>query len=506
MRSKYKKKINSYKKYLRDKRFWGVMGILLISAFLRFVNYGNRWGLAYDQAQFALVARYAIDTFQIPLLGPFSSGGPFQTGGEWYWIVMMGWIIFPFTILGPWVFLTILTIVAVLVMWYVGKNLINEKFGFLLATLTAVSPIQILQSTNLTNQTPIILFSTLSILFMVLFIKKRNTKFIFLQALSIGIGTSIHIQAVALIPFLVLTYAFFSKNRIKDFIVICLGIAIPWVPVLIADVQNNFYNTRNMIFYYTSSQAQIPYEALGRRWLTFLIQFMPSSWGLIIGGNIILGYLLIVLTAVVGLALLVKRKINAGWWVIFLSFACMVAIVRYTRTPLFDSFLIFLNPFVLLISSWTVYHIAKFSKILGIVVFIIIVIGSLYKVIPMIQSSTNVTATQIEQFKRELVSRYPNSGFSFYDYKFNTRDKSVSLVLSLYRDGLIDSKGEKMGFVIAGPRTNVQQFHEPVVGKLGDYQIYDLKASNSAQIEKDEWALINPENIYNSVQYWYKNK
>src|SRR5690348_1605926 len=79
--------------------------ILLIAVFFRFYNFDHRYGLAYDQAHDALVARSALEQHKLPLLGPFSSAGPFVTGPEWYWFIALGTIIFPFSILTPWVVL-----------------------------------------------------------------------------------------------------------------------------------------------------------------------------------------------------------------------------------------------------------------------------------------------------------------------------------------------------------------------------------------------------------------
>src|SRR5260221_5008170 len=84
-----------------------VVIIIAITLLLRFYLYPVRWGLAYDQAHDAIVARYALAHGKIPLLGPFSSAGPFQTGGEWYWFIMLGIGLFPFWIQGPWVLLTL---------------------------------------------------------------------------------------------------------------------------------------------------------------------------------------------------------------------------------------------------------------------------------------------------------------------------------------------------------------------------------------------------------------
>ncbi|MCX8009126.1 MAG: hypothetical protein N3A54_05525, partial [Patescibacteria group bacterium] len=64
--------------------------ILMLSCFLRFFRYSDRWGLAYDQAHDALIARHAIASGQMPLVGPFSSAGPFQISGVWYWFIMFG--------------------------------------------------------------------------------------------------------------------------------------------------------------------------------------------------------------------------------------------------------------------------------------------------------------------------------------------------------------------------------------------------------------------------------
>src|SRR3989338_1965310 len=69
--------------------------IIVVSIFLRFYNYDQRLGLAYDQAHDAIVSLYALEQGKLPLLGPFSSAGAFQTGGEWYWFIMAGQSVFP---------------------------------------------------------------------------------------------------------------------------------------------------------------------------------------------------------------------------------------------------------------------------------------------------------------------------------------------------------------------------------------------------------------------------
>lgn len=105
--------------------------IIALSAGLRFARFFDRWGLAYDQAHDAVVARYALTSGQIPLLGPFSSAGPFQTSGVWYWFIMVGTQFYPAAVITPWVILTTLYILFVLGMIILGTLIINRRLSLI---------------------------------------------------------------------------------------------------------------------------------------------------------------------------------------------------------------------------------------------------------------------------------------------------------------------------------------------------------------------------------------
>ncbi len=264
--------------------------IILLSIVLRFVNYQNRWGLAYDQAHDAIVARYALQHWLVPLLGPFSSAGPFQTGGEWYWLIMIGTALFPWVVIGPWIFMTLLYVVFVVLIIVVGKEMFGYKFGLLAGIFAAVSTAEITQGTNLTNQSPQAIISLCAIWASVIFLKTRQRKYIFLVGLCIGVASSIHLQGVALGSLLLMTILISKQFDIKTIAVAFLGLCLPWVGVGVYDLQHQFFNTRNMLQYYFHDQYNISLDVLGRRWITYLGLFWPKMWGFVIGGNAILGY------------------------------------------------------------------------------------------------------------------------------------------------------------------------------------------------------------------------
>ena len=221
---------------LDSKNFFviGVFAVILLATVLRFYNYDLRWQLAYDQAHDALIARYAVAQMQLPLLGPFSSAGAFQTGGEWYWIVMLGTILFPFTVNGPWIFMTFLYVLFVFLIILLARELVGKTFAIIVGLLAAVSTAQIAQSVSLTNQSPQAIFSLFAIFCSIRFLRTKKRIYLFFLALFVSIAASIHLQGAALIMLVVFTLIFSGIPKISSIFLVGLGLFLPWVPVLVA--------------------------------------------------------------------------------------------------------------------------------------------------------------------------------------------------------------------------------------------------------------------------------
>lgn len=175
-----------------------ICALIIFSSVLLFYNYQNRWGLAYDQAHDAIVARYALEAHRIPLLGPFSSAGPFQTGGEWYWFIMAATAFYPNAVITPWVILTLLYVFFVLLIIFVGKELVNEKFGLIVGLLATVSTAQIAQAANLTNQSPLAIVALCAIWSMIIYVKTKKLKYLFFLALFVSLASTMYFKVLSL--------------------------------------------------------------------------------------------------------------------------------------------------------------------------------------------------------------------------------------------------------------------------------------------------------------------
>lgn len=478
--------------------------ILLLASILRFYSYNSRWALAYDQAWFAIIGRYALMNFKLPLLGPFASGGPFQTGGEWFWIVMLGTLLNPFSVISPWILITLLSIIQVILMYFIGKLILNKSFGLLVALLCAVSTSQVLQATNLTSQMTSSICASIFLLGAIYYFKNRKIKYLFISGLAVGLSSAIHLQGALLVIPLVLFIFFSGSFSPKKVAVIFFGLLIPWVPVLIVDIQNNFYNTKNMLFYFLHPQSNITYEALGRRWLTFTTVYIPTAWGRIVGGNIIFGYINIFLVAFSFSVMFFKKKERVEWVFLLLSTVLVFISLRYIRTPLYENYITFIHPFVFLLVGYAIWWIFKYKK-LGYFLVIIMVFFSVIVSVNEIRYSTNLTAPQTEKLVDSLRKKFPDRKFAIYDYRYKYTGQSLPLVLYLQTKGLIDDKGVAIGMAVAtsGGKTKFYP-HKPITGTDDSYQLFDLTASTSAQLGESGWAFVNPSIIYNSVENWYK--
>lgn len=479
---------------------FAILGILALALVLRFANYPNRWGLAYDQAHDALVARYALEAGKIPLVGPFSSAGPYQTGGEWYWLIMAATALNPRSVLTPWIVLTLSSVAFVFVIIMTGRELVDKRFGLIVGLLSAVSTAQIAQSLNLTNQSPLSFISLLAIWSMIRYVRTRRKIYAFFLGFFPSLAATIHLQGVALFILLPVTMVFIGLPSPASILGLSVGIVLPLIPLILYDIAHGFSNGRNMFNYFISGQENVSYESLGRRWLTYLGQFWPTELGLMIGGSVYIAYLAIA-SAVLAFGLaVIKKKITREFLILLVSFLGMVAVVRYTRTPLFSSYLTFLHPFVLLFVGYTAYHIYRWKKIIGIVLLTVLVSGSILKDVREIQFAENFTARQVRGWRDVLVGQYPNEAFAVYDLEYARRGLTLPLALFLDAEGKIRDDGRKVGLGLQSSKIEVK--NPALTGTPGGYQLFDLSSSSSAELIDFGWVFVNPSQIYKTTEEW----
>lgn len=478
--------------------------ILLLAFILRFYNYENRWGLAYDQARDVLVAREALKEHKLPLIGPFASAGQFVYGPQWFWILMLMVGVYPNAIITPWIIQTILYVAVVLLIIIIGIEIENKLFGLLLGLLIAISPSEIDQSTNLTSPSMVGIFAALTVYFFIKYIKTRKKRHAFWMAFMIATSINIHFQAIGLLAIIPAIFIFDTKRSIKNIFILFIGIIIPFIPLIIFDLTNNFFESRNMLQYYFHDQYKISFDVLGRRWLTYAGVFWPNVWAYTIGGYSVVSYIEIICLSLVVLYGLLKRSILKIWWIIIISFLSMFVLIRYTRTPLFYTYLTSTHIFIIMLSAWAIFSVYKKNIFLGLAILIIVVTGSIYKDILEIKGATNYTSFRADGWRNLLIRTYKDKKFSMYDHGYRSTSSSLPLVLFLDEKEKLSDNGYKIGF---GSKPHVSiQAHKEIKGNKIGFVLRDLNSSSSAQLKEEGWSFINPSQIYKSTVEWYKKE
>lgn len=476
-----------------------VISILLIAALLRFYDYNDRWGLAYDQAHDALVARGALTLHKIPLVGPFSSAGPFQTGGIWYWGLMVGAVVAPSIVNAPWILITLLSLVYILFLMYVGRKLLDSTYSLILGILAAFSTAQIGQAVNLSVTAPMALASLFAIWAMINYVREKTNRNIFLLGFAVALAPTIHLQGMLLFLLLPITFLLSGVPPFKKLPLLALGMLIPFTSLLFFEVQNDFVNVRNMVQYYLHDQYNISLDVLGRRWLTYIGVFWPKAIALIVGGKLAVGYILSIFVVLVLGYSFVKKTLEKEIMIIILTFLVITTLIRYVRTPIFDSYLVMLHTFVFIFIAYVLYVVWKKKRIVGVLILLVLVVGSSLRTFEEISYATNKTAKEAGIVQRLFSEIFPGQKFQVYDYQYKTSGKSLPITLYLDAANKVSGDGMKIGVIDASV-----PFNEVIYKTNFGYLIVDLRASTSAELEKNGWELVNPTAVYLATEEWYR--
>lgn len=477
--------------------------ILALSVFLTFVNFNNRWGLAYDQARDVIIASYAFQNHLFPLIGPFSASGPFVFGPYMYWIYILITSLYPSSILLPWIFVASASSFICLLMYLIGKEILNKNFGFLLAFLTSISVARITQATDLTYSTFLSFLSVIILYVLVKTLKSGKEIYFFLLSLLIGLAVNIHFQAVGML-FIFLLVPFFTKLSFKKILFSFLGFTIPFIPLIIFDFISNHYQSSHLFSYFLSggNSASLP-----KRWLTYLTVFWPRSFSRVFGGYYQLGYVLGFLILFSAVYSVIKKKISREIYFLIIYFLLIFITLRYFKGNVYDSFLMFINPVLIVLTGWAFYLVHKINKSTAIILFLIFTLFTFAKDYEEIKNATNNTTFYSRQAMERLTEKFPGEKFAFYDLRFKSSQRSFPVVLHFTKNDLINDNGKKIGFISATSSAELKTYNLKVVtDSPGGYYLVDIDKKSHKELLEENWVFINPSGIYESTEEWYKDE
>lgn len=357
---------------------WWWLIIFLFALVLRFGNYDNRWALNQDEGRDASIALYANRNGVWPQVGSPSSAGPFNFGPWYFWLIMFWERVLPIT-MGPWIGFTLLSVVSVICFAKVGQ-LVAGKEGMIITGLVAtVSAGQVNGAPDMLNTVIVGFSSALAFLGMAQFMKKNNLWWGLLVGVAVGWSINVHFQSLGLLSLplvMVLINKFSIIKRIRIVFISGIGLLLTFLPVIFFDIERRGVWIRSVIEYYTVGVKRY-YVPL--RWLTELKDFWPQLFGSVTVGMANLGYIWVILGAVVVFLLWKKKeKIDNFWWAIGLSMLIQVILMRMYQGPRSGGYLYAFHGLIILISSWILINVYKFNKKIGIGLMVLMMSLAVY--------------------------------------------------------------------------------------------------------------------------------
>lgn len=471
--------------------------IFLLAIFLRFVNYEDRFGLAADQARDLLMVREMLRIHSLPLIGPFSASGPFVFGPYWYWIFTIPVLLFPHSLLAPWIFQSLLYTLAVLIMFFIGKEIHGPRFGLLLSLFTAISTSEIKLSTNLIISALVGILTFIILYSFIRYIKDKEIKYLLLLSFLVAVAINTHFEAVPLI-FLLPFAVFFGRRNIRHLALAIITFLFPFIPLLIFNIKSHNYELSHIMQLHQQIPQGTPLPAFIRA-LLGPVNFFPRVWGDTIGGSTMAGWVMIAVFIFMMVFLSVKRN-NREEKILVGVFLCMMALIVAYEGKLFENFLGYIFPFMIIFTGLACYYLARFNKVAGFLAVIVIVFFSIFSDFQVISSATNTTIITARFCEKAILEKYPQQKFAIYNYSSINTDKSIPLSLVLDVDGKTDDNGFKIGVGYVGASIYRQVVVE---GPLG-LRLYDLRGASDNQLKKEDFSPVTASKIYQSTEQWYQ--
>lgn len=493
---------------LRSRQSFILILILLLGAFFRFYNFPNRISMGLDSARDAFVALVGAKYFQFPLTGPFISIAPVTTG-PWYWIqLIVGRLIIPSSF-APWMVIGLYSLLLIIVIYYIGKELGGKRLGLFMAFIAAISSQQADTATQLTNPSVIGFYSSLAVLIYILIIKKGDkTKLGWLFGLVLGINANTHYQTAGLL-ILPLTLLFFGKKYFKTLTRVLCAFVITFIPLIIFDLNNHWYNVSHMVRYLRFDQYQI-YVPMS--WTIYMRDYWPSFLSFVFGGSKLVSIIIMLAMVLIFSFDIINGRLKKIFWLLIFSFLTEVVIIRYYRGERFYGYLQFFHPFLFIFLGYVFNRVFSFRY--GAIIGMLILILYCASVFPTLWAKLSPGSLNMDTDRviSGIYAKFNAPSYKLYKCKSLIRNEINALTLKLMMDNKYAANGKpliyKWGCQYPSIRENGQEVTSEMMKNTDNIYpsfelLYDASAASEAAILAAGWVEASPESMYQSAARWW---
>lgn len=506
-------------KTFKRKPYLLILGILLvIGFFFAFYKFPYRYNLDDEIIRDVVVGIQGAREMQLPLIGAFSSTGPY-TFGPWYFyqLILSNLVLHSFY--SPWIYLGLAYVLSIAILFWIGKELKDNIYGLILAALGVFSPALIIGATHLTNPNLVTVFALLSVGLFIKVVKKNLSYWwTFVFGIVLGIAINIHYQSLSLL-ILPILMAINKKKKIFYSLSFLVGLIITFLPLLMFDLNNHWFNLRNFTYYvfYGKNAIYVP-----NRWLFYIRDFWPSYWGDVIGVSKNLAFAIMTFVGIIVGYKIIKKKISTPFLLIIIAFLVDFIAMRYYWGERFFGYFNFLRPFVFIFTGYILYFVYKNIKFGKAISFLLLTILVLL-ILPKSVSRFTLDPFTLDIYKqaKSLENKYPNQKFATYvcskSYRGNDARLPMAALFVLQKDGKIDENGMRIGVERTRCRRKDQSTKSFAINKLMGTNNHfkevprtsfaDFSEASPSALSNAGWNPMTFRTIFDSTtRWWFKEQ
>lgn len=341
--------------------------ILIFSIFLRFYNFRNTYLFSGDQGRDAIRVAQTWQKLRPPLIGPVTSMGNMYLN-PWYYYLMIPSLFLSYPDpTGPGIMVAFLSILGICLIYFFGQKIFGKMASLITAFLMSISATSIIYSRFSWNPNLAPLFSWISFYFAYLAFKKKKPKFYLLSFISLGFLLSCHYVTLLMVGAIGIFMLFdwlryFKKDKgwafFKTALLCLLILGFFFLPNLLFDFKNNGLNNKAFQSFFTTETAFRQDKKLTKKLFGAIAESRGRSMH--VGYELIFGemtsvperYLAggIIILAMLILIFKIRNKKNSlGINLFFLIFAVSIIGLSLFQATVYDHYILFLLPFVLLV-------------------------------------------------------------------------------------------------------------------------------------------------------------
>jgi len=217
--------------------------IFVLAVFFRFYKINDFFIFNGDVARDYLSARDISLIGKIPLVGCPSSVPWLHQGAFFIYLLSLPLFIGGYNPISGVIFVSLLGVLNVFVIYFLGKKLFSETAGLWAALFYSTSPIVVLFDRYPYHQSPISLYTILFFLSLHYSIKK-NPKFFVFSLFLLGLLMQLELSNLVLVPIAFCIFLIYRKKISLNVLVFSIiSFLITWIPKIIWDINNGFSQT-----------------------------------------------------------------------------------------------------------------------------------------------------------------------------------------------------------------------------------------------------------------------